>query len=724
MKTYRDSYGTRRNRSRKRGSALLTSLMVLAGMSLLALAFVGISETESAISSNERNALQAQAIAEAGARAVVEWFQAPSWARSIGIMPINNPAPAGMKRVRTVGADSGVYKPLATQLLFDKPFRPGFQHRFYGDDATADITITDDIDHTTMTNLNTYLFGADSATAGHIEEIKVYAPPIVGGTLTNGDWVGGDRFGTATIKVTARIRSAATGGRILAQRVVRIVVGEFPLPIPAGPIQSASNATFGGSFDVHWGDEVALGDLNPSVARSRIPWQNAFDRPHFELGYDDAMWPLDSPPGAPIENPNMLYELAGKSFQDPWAGARARGAVSICGACGTYNQTSVEGEPVNAAFQGQIKTDYPTMRAVTFPTIDYAIWKRIAIQGRGTKGIYYFQYDAASGLYKLNGNGTARPMEYWVNTRRGANLGAGLYFFDTATGANPQLTGGATNTAILAPAVSFNSSDFNHDFLMAGFVYMNIAEYESTGGGSAAPDLPYNMPGEIYRDIGYREWNLTTSDWSVDPAGNPVIKSAGDGDWKFQDLNNNGRFDLVVNPAATPVQSIEGATTNTQSAYLLRTWGSVPNCTVPGSNPATDCSEPHEPYLNMIYPSTNSGLVTVGWEPDATQTRRPRDLIGTTVPNCATQPDLCTSNGYDRDGALVEIPAILSGVLYNEGRYHSTGNIDYFGSVLIRGAAAATGNAQVWFDEKLLKDNWAPPGMPRVIVYNSETDEQ
>ncbi|HVR39505.1 MAG TPA: hypothetical protein VMU84_10455, partial [Thermoanaerobaculia bacterium] len=93
------------------------------------------------------------------------------------------------------------------------------------------------------------------------------------------------------------------------------------------------------------------------------------------------------------------------------------------------------------------------------------------------------------------------------------------------------------------------------------------------------------------------------------------------------------------------------------------------------------------------------------------------------VPNCGTNPERCTSNGYDRDGALVNLPALLNGVLYNEGTYSSQGNVDYFGSLLIRQETGATGNAQVWFDEKLIKGNWAPPGMPRVIIYNEQTDE-
>src|SRR5438105_7211806 len=82
----------RRNRRSDRGSALLVSLMVIVGLSLLGLGFVAISETESAIAKNQQNALQTQAIAEAGAKVVVEWFQDPGWAETNAAMPLNNDA--------------------------------------------------------------------------------------------------------------------------------------------------------------------------------------------------------------------------------------------------------------------------------------------------------------------------------------------------------------------------------------------------------------------------------------------------------------------------------------------------------------------------------------------------------------------------------------------------------------------------------------------------------
>ena len=85
----------------QRGSALLVTLMVLVGMSLLGLGFVALSETESAISVNERDHAQTVALAEAGAREVVQWFQYPDkyGPSQLSIIPANA---AGIKTSRTL----------------------------------------------------------------------------------------------------------------------------------------------------------------------------------------------------------------------------------------------------------------------------------------------------------------------------------------------------------------------------------------------------------------------------------------------------------------------------------------------------------------------------------------------------------------------------------------------------------------------------------------------
>src|SRR5436305_12920561 len=79
----------RRNRKNNRGSALLVSLMVMVGLSLLGLGFVAISETESTIAKNQSQALQTLTIAEAGAKMAVEWFQDPLWGMTNAGLPAN-----------------------------------------------------------------------------------------------------------------------------------------------------------------------------------------------------------------------------------------------------------------------------------------------------------------------------------------------------------------------------------------------------------------------------------------------------------------------------------------------------------------------------------------------------------------------------------------------------------------------------------------------------------
>src|SRR5207248_612834 len=115
---------------------------------------------------------------------------------------------------------------------------------------------------------------------GEITDIRIYAPPIVGGVLTNGFWVGGTRYGVATIKVTAQqFLYPATRTNVVATHSVRVVVGELPLPIPAGPIQGNASVSFGGDFYVHWGMETSRTTLDPSRYLTALPWANAYERP-------------------------------------------------------------------------------------------------------------------------------------------------------------------------------------------------------------------------------------------------------------------------------------------------------------------------------------------------------------------------------------------------------------------------------------------------------------
>lgn len=788
----------RRNRRDARGSALLVSLMVIVGLSLLGLGFVAVSETERAIARNQQASLQTQTIAESGARLALEWFQNPGWALTNAALPSNIPANntniAKIKVTRVLQADpvagttaySGVYKPDANTVLFDKPYRPGPDDRFYGDENTGDIVINRTTDASTIDKFNNILLGtgAGDKSQGEITEIRFYAPPMVNATLQingaklNPDgtpqkfWAGGQRFGVATIKVTASqlrdlsLTDSTTPKRtdpanILSQHSVRLIVGEVPVPIPAGPIQGNANASFGGAFSVHWGMETATGDLNVSRNGTAMPWANAYERPHFERGYEPGtaeVWPTQS--GTPYDDVDYFHEFLGKSFGDPWYGARCGGDNSVDGStgqnvnpqCYTYAQTSDEQSTGNPswAFQWQDSNVYPFKKRVVFPVIKYDFWKKVTSQSRGYRGIYYFKYDSAGQGFRQDGTSALHPMAYWANTRNGAAYDAGVFFFDSAINANPQQLTGAARTAALTPGEKWKSSDFNGGMLMAGFVYMNAQSWGTTGAGQGPTTVDANFPGEPFRDVGYPMWDTVTKDWK-DCSGAPCRAGAGDGVFSCDDINKNGRCDIVVMPSGA-YQSHDPGAVNGPATWVVKTWkkagyGGVP-CTVPdaanydGTNPAaSDCSEPHEPFLNLIYPTSAGGSVTVGWEDPKKQTYLPKIRLNNAVrlykgspqpaaPSATPCPDKtvplnCTSNFYDVDGPMVDLDVVLYGVLYNEGQYDAAGNAAYYGSVLIQDdIVKGNGTADVWFDEKLIKGSWSPPGMPRVMVFSELTDEE
>ena len=259
--------------------------MIMIGLSLLGLAFVAISETENAISVNQRNKAQTTALAEAGARAIVQWFQDPDKMQKRGLLPAND---ANFKTVRQVSAYNGVYKP--SGRLFELPFGPAEPDMFFGDEAHADILIVEgrnDASKAFLKTLNDSLFAGSEG--GRITAVRVYAPPNVGGSLVNGFWVAGQRYGVATIAVTAEKRNQLDVA--VAQSVCRLVVAPFPLPGPSGAIQALGSVDTNGAYEVHWGaiESEDAGKLYVKREASALPWFDAYDRPYVEHGLDSSV---------------------------------------------------------------------------------------------------------------------------------------------------------------------------------------------------------------------------------------------------------------------------------------------------------------------------------------------------------------------------------------------------------------------------------------------------
>ncbi|MCA1732181.1 MAG: pilus assembly PilX N-terminal domain-containing protein [Acidobacteria bacterium] len=781
---------SKRFRTDERGSALLVTLMVMVGLSMLGLGFVAISETESAISVNQRNYAHTLSVAESGARAVVEMFQDADWAASLGILPPNN---AAIKTQRTLGSDTSFYKESPLHLLFDSPFKPGPNDRFYGDFEHADVIINDskgNVAQTYLATLNTMLFGTSSDT--RLTEIRVFAPPIVDGVLTNGFWAGGSRFGVATVSATAERRTDWPSGRPLARRTVKIVVGETPLPGATGPIQTEGALVSSGNFHVFWGKITSVESMKVARPAVGLPWFDAKDHAHYEYGYDSTHpwtankayalgermharqvdWDADpelrkyayaavaaqnsgpTPPATtdypktigdflidpagnqwrttasamfPIQPSDLytgydwLYEMVGKTIDDPWFHARSRQQLTYGNANQAtpdaphpykYNNPAQNEQTLYSNFfKYQTKTLPKDHIEVTFPTMDYEFWKEIAQSAEPDSGIIYLRYDKNTGNFVSLDN-VSKPATWWLNTLKNG-YGPGFYFFDSANGLNPQFEKGGE----LTPGIDINAA-VGGPFQMQGFMYLNSKFFGSTGQGGIVDDDVYPMPGEPFRDVGYRRVDLNTKLFELN-AGDYVIGGRDNGVWDFQDLNDDYQFDLVVKQK-TITKPGDGAT--------VTVWLPVPffeGCT----DYVNQCSEPHEPYLNFIYPTAGNAesAITVGWQDPNTQTRRPKVRTGqNTSVACTTTSSAidCTSNRHDEDGALVTLAPLLNGILYTEGGYEGQGNAMYYGSLLIRDYVEVTGTPKVFFNECILRGCWQEMlNLPKVRLQAMSTDQ-
>ena len=820
----------RKQRRRDRGSALLVSLMVMVGLSLLGLSFVAISETENAISVNERNKTQTSTVAEAGAKAVVQWFQDPNTANARGLLPNND---IDFKTVRVVNAYTGVYKPAG--LLFDTPFGPRDPDMFYGSEERPDILIvrgrnSDSTAFLDAFNANMF-YNNDN---GEVVAIRVYAPPIVGGNLVNGFWVGGQRYGVATISVTAeRRRDRDNANTVMSQSICRLVVAPFPLPGPSGAIQAIGGIDTNGAYEVHWGAvESEQTATNTYIKResSAFPWFDAYDRVYFEHGLDSSVlfqtnknysdykkvdgppyvrgviirptstaiaalhefevidtkgthasatepdwlanatgnafwhgdvqyrritptsWPIATGVGSPYPGYNThswLSELLRRSVQDPWFQVRTKGRVDgkdtglgppnvahVTDYAALANADMAAADDfTNLAvskshyFQYQTYDNRPNYRAVRVPRFDYDFWKSAAVTGRGQKNVYYLEWVDNNNY--TNGAET-KTFEEWIKTS------SGFFFFDTKNKMNPQKGGPGVLVPIDASVCGAK-----------GVVYMNTAALKTTA--CDAVDGYYNMPGEPYRDIGYRKVNEESSgmqqkkNFTTDGSGNVVRDKAYNNKWDYQDLpwsNNasakNDMFDVCMGQRKIIRESPDPDVVLTEWVPLPY----FPNCDVGNnfSNPSCNCSEPHEPYLNLHYTGAKENVQAYWESHDAasgtyakkttneTPTGQPVQCTAGAVSTKEGQ-ERCSTNAYDKRGALAflnkttnESAISVEGVVYNEGNYTSTGNTAYYGSVVVSGTVSPQGTQEIWYDACLAEDCWPPKHIPfpRVMITSTQ----
>jgi Tfp pilus assembly protein PilX len=132
-------------------------------------------------------------------------------------------------------------------------------------------------------------------------------------------------------------------------------------------------------------------------------------------------------------------------------------------------------------------------------------------------------------------------------------------------------------------------------------------------------------------------------------------------------------------------------------------------------------------FVNFTYPSSLTGGYTIhDGSPNLQTFWDGTKWYCTDASQCDTSARIQALAPVQDDTGLPFTAGIsVYGVMYISGTFSAAGNANYFGSVVAqRGVIDGTGDPAFYFDERLVKGQWPPPGMalPRVVVSSWQTD--
>ena len=163
---------------------------------------------------------------------------------------------------------------------------------------------------------------------------------------------------------------------------------------------------------------------------------------------------------------------------------------------------------------------------------------------------------------------------------------------------------------------------------------------------------------------------------------------------------------------------------NASDFHTTGVGGGVNRTVVPPGEPGDGSG-----FVNFDYPSSLGGGYTI--RDGAVNFETFQDPV--TNQWYCTDASVCTAATRtpagapvrDVDGLPFTAGISVYGVMYIAGTFSAQGNANYFGSVVAqKGVIDGAGNPGFYFDERLIKGQWPPPGMalPRVVVSSWQTD--
>jgi hypothetical protein len=510
---------------RQAGSALLLTVVTSSVLTALGLAYLVLAGTEQVIATSGRDAEQLVHTADTAVRMVKSWFDqpvtgspaAPSQVlhRFMGTYDLRNPAFYDRSRrlfdhdadpnTPPVTADGSPAHPFYRQGrslwapspfldIFHKPFRGDLTTTFMGSAGGPDLLLEDRPNVIDLIDVLDNAIFTDQERSGRIDRIALYAPPriMIGGELRPAGFV------TVEITVAKYRRLGRLGilplvmnqSRKIAERRVKVVLGEVPAAVANGPLESCGGIQVDGALSASWGKIIAGGDIQLSsdldgMVASAFPYA-AFDRRIHGIipGDDYHEW---------VNDPESLVE-------DPWlkviAGGDLAGYGSLAGQPLPFDQSLPIGEDHSNLFQRAAGVEcgrpgYLTLRSAALSGDEHA---------------RYFTWDAATGLFREQGTGPAMSVRDWTHNAEG------LFFFDTRDALPPNGHGPGDPATNLTPEVIIE----NTDWAFSGLLYLNAESIRIRNASGVLrviipPGEPFDDananglydPGEVYANLLY-----------------------------------------------------------------------------------------------------------------------------------------------------------------------------------------------------------------------------
>lgn len=706
-----------------KGSALLITLLIMVILTLSGISFLFMSDTENKISNNYYLAMRALRAAQSGVYLVNSWFNY-SGNNSLTLMP----TVAQIQFLPRIGTDNGAnteptfYKwacqgpdnPNCTNFsLFGKPYvgrnhTSTVYHRFFGTEENPDIIIDYSNSNSAafMDQVNALLIGSSTASI-RITEIRLYSPPVSPNPIDPTD-PSNIPYGICTVRITAEAGRRDKNGNwveTFSTRRVKAIITDMSYALTGVALDVDGFIDINGACQVHWGimkTTKRIDDNNDNHISRGSPYY---------VNPRGVIYPCGSLYGNPLDTSGSGSDmpLQGQTLVDPWLLVRSKAGLRY----GNQNCNN------SLCVSDSACTGYP--QAITLNGVTH--WLLTSPQNLIDPG-YQFSCDY---LYNKSTKTQTLIKYAYMECRE-------------CTGDNTDPACGIDPSQCTAQRPAFNSNMFYNVFgcdptigfatAFRGYTYWkNVITTAVRQGGAA--DVYYLVPSGAKDEQGNLIGLCGSGKWGPPNDGTncqdfDAWTSGKEGFWFFD--TTDGKIPETTGSNLTDEVEAKGQYWSAGVQYicakLYRSAGGAthdfPECKFPGE-PLWENPDPSFKRLrNGLYDEsiTLEDNTTV-WVDRFINLRYPSDYkdFAYVVDRNSNVP----SDSWDKYGPEFTFRGYFKGIFYLTGKFRTTGNREFFGSVMLwNGDDSSSGTVEVWYNPEL--QDGIPAKLPSAVIEQIITD--